>query len=306
MKKILFIILCLIFCSTWRFTHAAERANISVIFSSDLMPYKQTLKGLKKLFVEKGIQLKISKYNLQREKPDLIIHQIFQEKPDIVYTVGTKASMLAKERIKETPIVFSMVLQAETFINSNIAGISLNIPVEMKLENIRRILPSVKRIGVIYSSKFTKLYDKVSTVSREMGFELVAKHINSKSGFSEALKDISSQIDCFLLIPDIELYIPQSISHLILEGLHNNFSVIGLSSFHTKAGALISFEGDYYDMGKQAGEIALKILEGKQSTHTQSVMPRKTNFSLNLLIAERLDMKIPSKRIKEASEVFGK
>jgi len=306
MRKNLFIIICFVFYTALSFANVTEAVTISVISSSDLNPYKQTLEGLKEYFADKGVYLKLLEYNLKMDEPDQIIQQIFQEKPDIVYTIGTNATKLAKEKIKNTQIVFSMVLHSETFINSNVVGVSLNIPAKIKLENIRRILPSVKRIGVIYSSKSTKLFEEVHKASKEIGFQLISKHINSKNKFSKLLKDISSEVDCFLVIPDTEIYIPQTISHLILKGLRKGFAVIGLSSFHTKAGALVSFEGDYFDMGRQAGGIALRIVNGEKFTHSQLTMPEKTKFSLNIRVAERLKIDIPSKELKEASEVFGK
>lgn len=306
MNKYLYIILCLILCSTQSFASAGERVSIATIFSSELEPYKQALDGLKNYFSEKNVSLELTLYSLKKKKPDLVIQQISQEKPDVVYSIGTNALRFAQQRIIDTPVVFSMVLNPGKITKTNITGVSLNIPVKVKLRNIKQILPFVKRIGMIYSPKFLHLYMDASKACSEMGFQLVSKLINSKSEIAGAIKEISKQIDCFLVIPDTEIYIPQLISNLILEGLRSNFPVIGLSVFHTKAGALLSFEGDYHDIGSQAGEIALEIHNGEQSVYSQLVKPRKTRFSLNLLVAERLNISLPSKVIKEASEVFGK
>lgn len=82
--------------------------------------------------------------------------------------------------------------------------------------------------------------------------------------------------------------------------------VIGLSSTYTKAGAFVSFEGNYHDIGSQVGEIALRVLGGEKPENIAPARPRTVQFSLNLLVAERMGITIPSDIIKESSEVFGR
>ncbi len=68
---------------------------------------------------------------------------------------------------------------------------------------------------------------------------------------------------------------------------------------------MLSFDCDYKDLGKQTGEVALRILNGEKPSDLQFVRPRKFVISLNLLIAKRLGIVIPSGIIQEASEVVG-
>jgi putative ABC transport system substrate-binding protein len=121
----------------------------------------------------------------------------------------------------------------------------------------------------------------------------------------DAFKELWRQIDCFLIIPDSRVYSAKSVEYLLVEAFRKTIPVIGLSSSYTKAGALISFECDYEDLGEQAAEIALKILNGEDPAKIKYLGPKKINFSLNLLAAQRLDIKISSDVIKEAKEVFG-
>jgi putative ABC transport system substrate-binding protein len=91
----------------------------------------------------------------------------------------------------------------------------------------------------------------------------------------------------------------------LIEAFRKTIPVIGLSSSYTKAGALISFECDYENLGEQAAEIALKILNGKDPAKIGFLEPKEINFSLNLLAAQRLGIKFSPEVIKEAREVFG-
>ena len=282
---------------------AAPRVAVSVIFSSDLKPYQESWQGFKAFLDEKGLGLWVSKHNLGETNPEEIFSKVRREKPDLVFALGTRASKLARERIKDVPVVFSMVLDPGMIVGPNISGVSLDIPAKMKLREVKRVLPNVKKIGLIYSSGTISQYREISQTCQELGFQLIARKIDAAKEFPRALKEIAGQADCFLMIPDPKIYFPRQVEHLLLESLRRKFPVVGLSSFYTKAGALISFDCDYKDLGRQAGEIALKIIDGENPADIQPQRPRKIKFSLNLLTAERLEIKIPSAIIKQASEV---
>jgi putative ABC transport system substrate-binding protein len=211
---------------------------------------------------------------------------------------------LAKEKIKDIPVVFCMVFNPQEITGSNITGVSMEIPDEEKLQLIKRILPDGKNLGVIYSPISTLRYRKMSQTCRDFGLQLIGRKIDSGKELPEAFEQISRQIDCLLMIPDSKIYFPKSVEYLLLESLRKKIPVAGLSSLYTKAGALFSFECDYNDLGRQAAEVTLRILNGEKPAHIPPAIPKKINLSLNLIAAERLGINIPSQMIKEASEVF--
>jgi putative ABC transport system substrate-binding protein len=278
----------------------------AVIFSSNIEPYQQSLKGFEEFFREQKESLHVYKYNLEKESAGAVYLQIEKEKSDIVLALGTKALRLAKEKLKNMPVVFSMVLNPEAITDLNISGVSLDIPPEIKLKNLKSIFPDAKKIGLIYSPQSELLYNDISRACTDLGFQLVSKKINSKKEFPDVLKDISWQIDWFMMTPDTDIYFPKLVEHLLRASLENKFPVIGLSSTYVRAGALISFDCDYEDLGRQAAELAMERLGEEKQVNTQLVRPRKVKISLNLLTAEILGIKIPPENIEQASQVFGK
>ena len=93
----LLFILCLIFPVTW--CHAAGRVVVSVVFSSDVEAYQQAWNGFKEFFEEREVSLWVSDFNLKDGESAEVFSRINKEKPDVVVTLGTKASNLAKEKI---------------------------------------------------------------------------------------------------------------------------------------------------------------------------------------------------------------
>jgi putative ABC transport system substrate-binding protein len=302
--KFLLFILCLIFPTAW--CYSAERVVVSVVFSSDIEAYQQAWSGFEEFLSEKKVSLWVSEYDIKEKNPATVYSKINKERPDIVFTLGTKASKLAKETVRDIPVVFCMVFNPEKIVGLNITGISMEIPTEMKLQGIGRILPHTKKIGVLYSPKFTTQYKEISETCRDFGFQVIGREIDSGKDLPDALKEISWQMDCFLMIPDSKIYFPKSVEYLLRESVKEKFPVVGLSSYYTKAGALFSLDCDYHELGQQAAKIALRILNGEKPVDIQPSIPTKSKLSLNLLTAKRLGIEVPSQILKEASEVFGK
>ncbi len=305
LKKKFLLIAIFYYALSTGWCSAADRAVVAVIFSSNIEPYQQAWKGFQEFFDQKKLALEVSEYNLKEKQPEEIYSKINKEKPDLVFTLGSAASKLAKEKIENIPVLFCMVLDPEALIGPNITGVSMNIPAGMKLKNLKRVLPDVIKIGLIYLPKLNQQYKEILHASEEFGFQLITKKITSGNELPSALKEISQQIDCFLMIPDPEIYFPQSVSYLLLESLRNKFIVVGLSSFYTKAGALVSFDCDYNDLGLQAGEIALRILKGEKPKNIKLLTPEKIKISVNLITAERLGIKISEDILKEATVFNG-
>ena len=306
MKKIIIYILLFISASS-TVCHSDEEEIIAVIKSRNIIQYNTALRGFKNYLIRAGIDARVIEYNIEGKREDGLM-KIFEEielsKPSLVLTLGTSATKIAKEMIKDVPVVFTMVLNPE---GSKISppGVVMDIHPEIELKNLRRILPDAKVIGLIYSNNSISTYKEISQVSGQFSFQLIGKKINSGNEFSKALDDIFWQTDCFLMTPDSKIYFPKSVEYLLQEGLRKKIPVVGFSSHCTQAGAIISFECDYEDLGRQTAEYVLRMLAGEELVNLKFIKPRKIIFSLNLIVAQRLGVKVPSEVIKKAYMVFG-
>ncbi|MEA2005498.1 MAG: ABC transporter substrate-binding protein [Acidobacteriota bacterium] len=302
------IISFLLFLFASNSVYSSKRTVIIAIKSRDIAPHKSALKGFKDYLNRQKIDTQIIELSLKgKRKNDFsnIREEIESKHPDLVLTLGTPATKIAQEVVKDIPVVFTMVLDPK---GGKILppGVSMDIPPEIKLKIIKRVLPGAKRIGLIYSANSTPDYKEILQISRQFGIQIIGEEINSREEFPDLLKHLWMQIDCFLMIPDSKIYFLESVEYLLIEGLRRKIPIIGLSSSYTRAGALISFDCNYEDLGEQAAEIALKILAGENLVKTQFIPPRKISFSLNMLAAEKLEIEVPSEIIKAAKEVFGK
>jgi putative ABC transport system substrate-binding protein len=271
-------------------------------------PHNITLSGFKDRLKETSTNASIIECHLQGQKEDdlsKLTQEIKSKRPDLILTMGTTATRLAQDTVKDIPIIFTMVLDPHRS-GITVSGVSLDISYETKLEKLKEILPNKTKVGVVYSAQSASLYKELSQASHKLGFEIVGSEINSEREFPDAVQTIFETADCFMMLPDPKIFFPKSIQHLLHESIKSGIPTIGLSSTYTRAGALISFDCDYRDLGEQAADLTLEILAANKSKQAKFVRPRKAKYSLNLVVAERLGIKLLSETIKQASEVFGK
>ena len=271
-------------------------------------PYEAALLGFTDRLNSRDANARITEHHLKSGKEEdllALLRQIESRKPDLVLTLGTPTARFAQERIRNIPVVFTMVLNPEKS-GISLSGVSMDIPYETMLKNLKDMMPDRVKIGLVYSAQSDSLYKEVREATLKLDLKLVAKKIDSEKEFPTAIEALFTEIDWFLMLPDPHIYFPKSVEHLLRESLRRACPIIGLSSAYTRAGALISFDCNYTDLGEQTADVALSILAQEKPPKTEVIGPRKITFSLNLLVAERLRITIPSETIKQANEVFGK
>src|SRR3990167_4215273 len=146
----------------WTIFHSAYCAHAEktavVIKSQDISAYNEVVKGFQDECIQNSITIK-AVYDLKGKMKigQKTVYKIRNEKPDIILTIGVLATTIAKEEIKDIPIVFCMVINHERFklAGQNITGISTEITAAKQMEGFRMLLEPLHNIGVIYDSSKT-------------------------------------------------------------------------------------------------------------------------------------------------------
>ena len=186
-----FIIGFLLFAFASSSAYSGEKTVIAAIKSRNITPYTTALKGFKDYLDRPGIDVRIMEFSLEGKTENNLLkfcEEIKSNRPDMVLTLGTPATKIAQETIRDITIIFTMVLDPK---ESKISppGVSMDIPPEIKLRNLKRIFPSAKRIGLIYSSDSTLAYKEISLASGRFGFQLVRKKIDSEQIILQVLEN---------------------------------------------------------------------------------------------------------------------
>lgn len=285
---------------------AAEHVHVNVLFASDKEPYRQAWAGFQESMAAGGISVSATEIIFKESEMPAIRQHLAENSPRLIVALGAQALKLASS-IKDIPIVYCMVLNPHEYVSGvNAAGVSLDIPQSVRLKLIRKVLPETNTIGLIYTERFAATEAEVLSACRDLGMQCETHRVNDEKEIPDTLKNAWPGIDCLLMVPDSRVFTPMSVEYLLLHGLRNRYAVIGISSYFTRAGALMSIDCDYTDLGRQSGEVARRILDGADPASIGVLRPRSTRYSLNLLTAERLDTRFSPSAIKNADEVYNR
>ena len=286
---LLFIILC----------HGSAEAGqeIVVIQSFRVKPYEEAIEGFKSVCNFKIKRLVVS----ELEGAD-VVKKINEIMPDIVLAVGMDALSRVK-KIKNIPVVYLMVLNPPSTLsgNKNITGVSTKIPQEKQLITFLKAMPYIKNIGLLYDPDRTgRFVKKAQAAAKKIGIKLIAKEIHSARDVPSLIMDMKGKIDLFWMLPDLTVVTPETVEFLLLFSLENRVPLLTFSEKYVALGALMSIGIDAFDIGIQAGEMAKKILLGRDIKSVQRVDARKAVVSINLKVAKKLEITIDKKIISNA------
>jgi putative ABC transport system substrate-binding protein len=284
----------------WILSHStycayAEKTAM-VIKSQNLSAYNKVIKGFEAECIQKNITIK-SIYDLKGKMKigHKTVRKIKKEKPDIILTIGVLATTIAKEEIKDIPIVFCMVINHARFqlAGANITGIAAEISVEEQLKGYQTILNPLKNIGVIYDpSKTGNIIVSAEKTVKDIGMNLVKYEINSSKEVLEAMEDLTGRIDALWLLPDSTVITKKSFALITSTTRENKIPLLCTSDVFVKAGALAAVFSDYECVGGQAAQLAGEILERPSPDSLGIVNPDSFKLAINTDTAEILGLEL--------------
>jgi putative ABC transport system substrate-binding protein len=293
---------------------ASREKTILIVKSSSSDPFLKAVEGFKKEIRRSQTEAIFVEYDVSNESnPNPQITQKIRDlKPDLIVTIGSRSTALVSSKIKDIPIVFCMVLNpvASGFVQSlgssgnNLTGASLDVPIDIQLEKFKLLVPNLKKLGVLFTQDSKPVIIEAQSVCKKIGVELVGELIASEREIPQAIEALAPKVDGLWAVADTLIFTPQSTQYLLLHTLRNDLPFMGLSPSFVKAGALFTLAYDDKDVGRQAGELALRIFSGEEPSRIPITIPRMIYLCLNLRTAEQINLKIPEKIVSVAKEVF--
>jgi putative ABC transport system substrate-binding protein len=284
MTRLFFLILlsclCFLRCATDTFSQ-----EILVVRNLRIKPYSDALTGFQAVLGGKFGNINYTVLGAEDAASSLR-----RKKPDLVLAIGMDA-LHAVKRNTDIPIVYLMVLAPESLVHmeKNITGVSMTVSPEKQLAALRKILPGVRRVGLLYdprkSGQFVK---RAQGAARDVRIELLAKEVIHPKSVLEALNSLKGAVDALWMIPDTTVVTPETAEMIMLFSLENRLPVSTFSVKYLEMGALMSLDINASDMGRQAGELASRILSGTNSRDITSVEADNPTLVINETVARKL------------------
>ncbi|HIJ90745.1 MAG: hypothetical protein OEV89_08565 [Desulfobulbaceae bacterium] len=308
-KKLIFIFLAL---GLWVGTPAraaAPNGPVVILLSDSEAAYGQQVA----IFSEE-IGLPVQVFNLHGDlahNPGLK-DKLFACRPSLIFALGAKAAYAAKlwtQDRQDIPVLFAMVLNWQRYKlldgSSNIAGIAAEISPGAQFVNMTMFLPSMRRIGLLYSPLSETILAQARESAALLGLELVAEPIDRSDDFQRAFKRLAGKVDAFWLLNDPFVYTLKNMDWLEERCIKEKLLCVGQTQNLARMGLALTVNPDVGQIGGQIAAMARNILLHGQKPADIGVMEAiGTQLFVNVGTAERIDLPIPPRALEMATSVI--
>lgn len=247
-----------------------------------------------------------------------IAESFISQKVDMICGIATPSAMTAYNSCMETkiPVIYSAISDpvAAGLANEdgtsvgNVTGTSDSLPVSLQLEMIRTLLPEATKIGIIYTTSETNSISTLAEYEKfasDFGFEIISTGISQISEVELAAADMVEKVDCITNLTDNTLV--SALQTVLSIAETNKIPVFGSEIEQVRSGCIASMGLDYYELGKQTGAMAAKVLsEEKKAKDLPYEIIKGASLYVNTDAAERIGMQLSEEFLLGASEVFRK
>ena len=311
MRKILLLSLLLISSFSLSAQASAESDGLKIGISK-LMAHPaldDIERGIIDYLEENGVN---AEYDLQNANGDIStaasIANVFRtEGVDIAIGIATPAAQALANAFEDIPVVFATVTDVEAAGLSgldNVAGTSDEVPIKEHFSLIEQ-LTGAEAIGMIYTSGEANgiaSMERMKAVCEENGVSFISASVANSSEVRMAALSIIDRVDAMYVATDNTVISAiSSLSEVCTEASVPLFSADTTSSFGTDV--LVAGGFNYYQSGRQTGEIVLRILNGESPSEIGTEYLEDLDLYINTSVASRLGIEIPAGMLENAAYV---
>ncbi len=258
-------------------------------------------------------------YDIQIAQGDMstantIAQKFDSQKLDLVLAIATPTAQAVANVIDDTPILITAVtdpvdaglVETAEKPNTNVTGTSDMQQMDKQFDLIRKFAPDAKNIGVVYNAGEANSVLQVNMakeIADELGMTLIEASADTSANVLQAAQSLAGRVDAIYVPTDNTVV--SAIESVIIVAEDNDIPLIVGEEGGVRAGALATVGIDYYELGRQTGRMALKIIKGEAQAETMPVETQKdTRLIINANAAEAMGVEIPAELRDTAFEII--
>lgn len=289
----------------------SDKLQVGVIQLASHVALDQAHKGFEDGLAANGLEIgkdvEIDFQNAQGDQSNLdtITKKFASDKKDLVCAIATPAAVQMASASKEIPIVGTAITdyEAAKLVKSNekpegnVTGTSDMNPIAEQVALIKKMVPDVKTVGMIYSSaeENSRIQSELFTAEcKKAGIEVESTTVSNVNEIQQAATNLVGKKLDAVYVPTDNL-LSTAIANLC--GITNakKLPVFVGEVGELNGGGLATVSVDYYELGKQAGAMAAKILKGEAKPADMPVeMPAVTATAINKIAVDAVGLEVPS------------
>ncbi|MFP5317096.1 MAG: ABC transporter substrate-binding protein [Acidimicrobiia bacterium] len=229
---------------------------------------------------------------------------------DLVVALSSSGAMAAARGAPDTNVLFlsndptaTGLLRDERAPEGRLTGATFRVPADRTLELARRLVPGAGRIGFLYPSEDPSAVPvRAGTLeaARQLRIDLVDRAFATAADIAPAFDDLRAEGAAVVMIANA----PTSARNFA--AIRDAAAAAGLPAVTNTAAdfALAVLEPDVRELYRQMARQAVRLLEGAPTSAVPVEDPARFRFILDLRVAARMGIEVPSALVASADVVL--
>ncbi len=255
-------------------------------------------------------------YRNAQGSPDIlssIADHFVAAEADLVLAIATPSAQTMAGKTDTIPIlatavtdfVVARLAQSDEAPGYNVSGTTDMNPIKEQIELLKRLVPDAQSVGLLYTASEDNSVLQAAIareIIEDMGMAYVEVTVHNSNDVQQATLDIMERCDAIYIPTDNVFASAMPVVYEVAAA--NNKPVFCGEAGMTMGGGVATVGIDYYQLGRQTGLMALKVLNDGADV---SAMPieKQTNYSytVNQTFADAIGVAIPEDLAAYAQEM---
>lgn len=261
--------------------------------------------GFKKAIEDAGLDVTFDVQNAQNDNSanTTIANNLAGAGVDLIFANSTPSAQAALSATQDIPIIFTSVtdaVAAELVASNeepggNVTGTIDNHPeaISKTMEYLKDQL-NAKKVGMVFNSgepNSRLQVDKVKEILKDLDMEVVEASVATSADVKQAAESLIGSVDSFYIITDNTVV--SALESVISVANENKLPMMVGEFDSVKRGGLGAYGFEYFDIGYEAGEMAVKVLKGEATPDSLPVqVPQNLKLMINKKTADAIGLEI--------------
>lgn len=261
-----------------------------------------------------GVNLKLEYQSAQGSSANAaqIAKRFVANKPDAIVAIATPSAQALAATTKTIPIIFTAVTDPVAAkltpswqpSKTNITGVSDALSLETQIDMILKIKPDAKSIGYVYSPSeinSTIVLKELQQILSSRDIKVIAVPAQRTSDIPTAALSLKGKVDLIYTTTDNNVI--SAYESLVKVANEAKIPLIASDPDSAQRGAVAALGMSYYDLGRQAGKIVIRILNGEKAGDIAPQIGEITQLVINTKAANKQGVTLSDEVLQMAAKI---
>lgn len=209
-----------------------------------------------------------------------------EEHPKLIVAVGDRALTLAQKQ-NSTPVLYMMAFNPKP--RKMTSGVSMLLDPARYLAVFNAL--GTQKVGVVYDPSRSGVYLRQAQAGASRSrIDLVLREVRAPKETPAMLESLRGKVDALWMLPDMTAVSPASTEAYFLFSQSERVPVITFADVYLSMGGAVSLTIDRFDIGRQLGEMAQRVLDGTPVAEIPFESPRRVETRSNDGVVRQLKL----------------